>query len=128
MKVTILGSGLSIQSNHGYMSISTITLLEYQDYKVIIDTGGYGQRNHLINTLNNLQICTKEITHVIFTHIHWDHFVNFDLFHQATFIIGEEEFKDLHRNHGRRDRATPHQVIDTISSIEKVELIQENKE
>src|SRR5699024_7024785 len=65
---------------------------------------------------------------VVFTHIHWDHFVNFDLFEKAKFIISEQEIKSLKKHSKRRDRATPHQILNIINSIQEIKLVSDKEE
>lgn len=51
-------------------------LLEYDNKKIIFDTGG--NRLAFFNNLQKLNILLDTITHIIFSHQHWDHTAGFE--------------------------------------------------
>ena len=50
-------------------------LLEYDDKKIIFDTGG--NKSAFFNNIHKLNISLDTITHIIFSHQHWDHTAGF---------------------------------------------------
>lgn len=62
--------------------------------KIVIDAGNRADRNAVKMLLKDI-IDPKEIEIVIFTHLHYDHTGNFDLFENAKFYAGKEEIKSF---------------------------------
>ena len=58
--------------------------------KIVIDTGRKDNREILISSFKKI-IPTEKIDKVIFTHLHYDHIGNFDLFANAKFYASKEE-------------------------------------
>lgn len=58
--------------------------------KIVIDTGNRKNRDILINNFGKI-ISFDKINKVIFTHLHYDHIGNFDLFANAKFYASKEE-------------------------------------
>ncbi len=56
------------------------------DKKTVIDTGNRAFRNILQTFMKNI-IDFNKIEKVLFTHLHYDHIGNFDLFTKATFFL-----------------------------------------
>ena len=65
--------------------------------KIVIDTGNRDFRNMLINSLKKI-INPEKIENVFFTHLHYDHIGNFDLFANSKFYASEEEINSLKDN------------------------------
>ncbi len=65
--------------------------------KIIIDTGNRTYRDDLKNFLGRA-VNFEEIDIVIFTHLHYDHCGNFDLFPNAKFYASEQELLDAQEN------------------------------
>ncbi len=58
---------------------------------LVIDTGNRLLRNRFE------EVETDKVTHVIFTHLHYDHIGNFDLFPNARFFASKEEIEDFNK-------------------------------
>ncbi len=67
------------------------------DKKVIIDTG-YRKDRHLIDQFLGKLVDFKKVDIVIFTHLHYDHIGNFDLFPNAEFYASQQEIDDFRKN------------------------------
>ncbi len=67
------------------------------DEKTIIDTGNRSSRNILETFMSNVILFDK-VEKVIFTHLHYDHIGNFDLFKKAKFYASEEAINSLKEN------------------------------
>ncbi|MFC1723881.1 MBL fold metallo-hydrolase [Nanoarchaeota archaeon] len=65
--------------------------------KIIIDTGNRTYRDDLKNFLGRA-VNFEEIQIVIFTHLHYDHSGNYDLFPNAEFYASPEEIDDFRKN------------------------------
>lgn len=51
-------------------------LAEYEGRKILFDTGGYPEA--FFTNIDKLGIRLDEVTHVLFSHRHWDHMAGFD--------------------------------------------------
>ena len=70
---------------------SNVYFLDF-DEKIIIDTGPRTYREEVKEQLEKITPLEK-IQKVIFTHLHYDHIGNFDLFPNAKFYASGEEIK-----------------------------------
>jgi len=61
--------------------------------KVLIDCGFSGDRNYILNFMKD-----KEVKYILFTHLHYDHCGNVDLFPQAELYAHEYEIEAFHKN------------------------------
>lgn len=68
---------------------SNIYFLDLKE-KIIIDTGPKSYRDEIKKELSQI-IDLKKVEKVIFTHLHYDHMGNFDIFPNARFYASEEE-------------------------------------
>jgi len=71
---------------------SNVYLLEKE--RVVIDTGNRAQRTIIDQFLSKV-INFEFVDAVIFTHLHYDHIGNFDLFPNATFYASKKEIEDF---------------------------------
>jgi hydroxyacylglutathione hydrolase len=65
--------------------------------KIVIDTGRKKYRDLVLKSLGSL-VSLDKITKVIFTHLHYDHIGNYDLFPKAEFFASAQEIKDFQEN------------------------------
>lgn len=65
--------------------------------KVMIDAGNRTDRQHLLMFMGKAVDFAK-VDAVIFTHLHYDHCGNFDMFPNAEFYASEEEISDYNSN------------------------------
>lgn len=72
---------------------SNIYILKFDEI-IIIDAGNRDFNEEVKKSLL-LVIDTKDVKTVIFTHLHYDHIGNFDLFPNARFYAGDEEISAL---------------------------------
>lgn len=75
---------------------SNIYFLDFKE-KTLIDAGPKQYRSIVEQELSKV-IGLDKITKVIFTHLHYDHIGNFDLFKNAKFYASEEEIALLKEN------------------------------
>jgi glyoxylase-like metal-dependent hydrolase (beta-lactamase superfamily II) len=87
--LSILVEGFPGRSpTHGGLGWSTIGLLQDDTHSIIVDGGSFGIRDILLSKLAEKGLSRQDITHVLLTHAHWDHSVNWTLFPNAEIIIG----------------------------------------
>lgn len=67
------------------------------DEKVVIDTGSRANRSMVEQFLSKL-VDFRDVRKVIFTHLHYDHIGNFDLFKNAEFFASGQEIRDFKDN------------------------------
>jgi len=75
---------------------SNVYFLDFEE-KILIDTGNRKNRSILEQFLKPM-INFERISKVIFTHLHYDHIGNFDLFRNAEFFASEESIESLKNN------------------------------
>lgn len=86
LKILIYGCGFP------YFS-STVTLLRWRESIILIDTGSIIAREELVKKLNQLGIAISDVGHIVFTHMHMDHYGNLDLFPNAKLYMTYPEFE-----------------------------------
>jgi hydroxyacylglutathione hydrolase len=65
--------------------------------KIIIDTGSRQFQPKLLTFLAKV-VDFSSVDFVIFTHFHYDHIGNYDVFPNATLLASRAEIEDLHKN------------------------------
>lgn len=91
-KFDVVLQGTSFRTNLASIGISTVALVRGDD-NTIIDTGHFGNRRQLLNSLESLGLKPSEIDTVILTHSHWDHILNLELFRDAEVVINSNELR-----------------------------------
>lgn len=76
---------------------SNLFFIDFKNEKIIIDTGSRKNRRIVKDYLSKL-VDFNKITKVIFTHMHYDHIGNFDLFPNAEFFASKRELKCFDEN------------------------------
>jgi glyoxylase-like metal-dependent hydrolase (beta-lactamase superfamily II) len=76
---------------HGGLGWSSIVLLRGHGCVALIDTGSFGQRQPLIDRLRARGLAPQDVTHVLLTHSHWDHSINWVMFPKAQVFIEASE-------------------------------------
>lgn len=71
---------------------TNIYLLEKE--KIVIDTG-YRSRRQIISQFLSKLVPLEEVKMVLFTHLHYDHIGNFDLFPNAKLYASAQEIEDF---------------------------------
>lgn len=78
----------------GYDSVNIYYL---KNEGILIDAGNRADRQQIMQFLGKV-IDFNEIKKVIFTHLHYDHCGNFDLFPNAEFFASQEEIDDFKKD------------------------------
>jgi glyoxylase-like metal-dependent hydrolase (beta-lactamase superfamily II) len=80
-------------ATHGGLGWSTVALLRDGERTILVDTGPPAYLAVLHKEFERLGIDPADITHILATHLHWDHVGNFTMFPNATVIVGRHEFE-----------------------------------
>lgn len=91
LKWKVILSGLPITSNRGFVGWSSVSLINFKNHLGLFDIGAEGAREPLLSNLKNLGIGPLDIEFVIFSHLHFDHFINIELFPSAKLYTTAEE-------------------------------------
>ena len=75
---------------------SNLFLLKLDEW-ICIDTGSRTNANVVENCVQELTSFDK-VTKVLFTHLHYDHIGNFNLFSNAEFFASSNSIKDLEQD------------------------------
>jgi len=76
---------------HGGLGWSTVALIRGNGIVALVDVGSFNMRKGLIERLARRDLEPSDVTHVILTHSHYDHSLNWILFRQARIVIGARE-------------------------------------
>jgi N-acyl homoserine lactone hydrolase len=100
--VDLVVPGFTIRSDQSRLGLSTVTLVRGQR-TTIVDAGHYGRRGKIQEGLEALGVAPAAVDSLVFTHLHWDHMQNLDLFPNATIYVHPAELAYVQ---GRGDWAT----------------------
>nr|XP_054770638.1 metallo-beta-lactamase domain-containing protein 1-like [Lytechinus pictus]XP_054770639.1 metallo-beta-lactamase domain-containing protein 1-like [Lytechinus pictus] len=110
LKITVLKEGYCKPTKNNedgepcFHADGSITLVETEAHKVLVDTGGPWDKPYLIDAFKELGLGLEEVDYVIGTHGHSDHIGNLNLFPGATHIVGWDVCKrDLYTSHSFSD-------------------------
>jgi glyoxylase-like metal-dependent hydrolase (beta-lactamase superfamily II) len=134
VKIIQILPGLSIRTSVGMIGACAITLIENEGKIILVDTGHFGNRMHLIKALENNGIDPKTIEIVVLTHLHWDHCLNIDLFSNAKIYLNEKEYEmgdvipNFNNSSVEYNRAINNIIKETILKDKKIELFNDDIE
>ena len=89
---------------------------------MLVDTGSYRSRVHILNALAQRHMTVDDVTHVFITHCHWDHVMNMELFRNSTIFIPRLEY-EFCANVSPFNVATPSYVYNMCKGL-KLELLE----
>ncbi len=125
LHVEMLLEGQTRFTINGNLTVATTVLVQRAGRTVIIDPGGWNQRRALIDVLARQEIALDQVDAVIATHLHWDHFVNFEIFPKAQLVVGAAEWRRICS--GELDHATPSMTHHQLTNISRLHLAQEGE-
>jgi len=97
--------GAGIRSSYGTMGAGSVTLIEDEGKRLLVDVGHFGNRDQLRTALSKAGLEPREVDYVVLTHIHWDHCLNVDMFTSSEILTRDKEF-NLGTLSGIRDVST----------------------
>ena len=87
MDYSILLPGVPVSSARGALGWSTVSLIRHQQGLILVDTGSYGDRSNLLIALKEHDVSPDGISEVFITHLHYDHFLNAEIFSKARIWV-----------------------------------------
>src|SRR5579884_604735 len=90
--VELVAPGFTIRSDQSRLGLSTVALVRGQR-TTIVDAGHYGRRGKIEAGLRALGVAPEQVDSLVFTHLHWDHMQNLDLFPNATIYVHPAELE-----------------------------------
>lgn len=90
---TILLPGVPVTSDRGALGWCTVAYLALEGKRILFDTGSYGDRGVLLQRMDEVGLSPEQIDIVVVSHLHFDHFVNVDLFPQATILAPRRDLE-----------------------------------
>jgi N-acyl homoserine lactone hydrolase len=124
-KFDILLHGTSFRTNLVSLGICTVALIRGEK-NILLDTGHFGNRRQLLNSLNALGLMPSDIDTVILTHSHWDHVLNLELFRNAEVVISSKEVNHIDSIKGY-DWATPSYLGDILKNMKTKDVEGDKK-
>ncbi len=92
MKIEVLQKGFPGVPDRCGLSWSTIALITTDEHKILVDTGAYMARRKMLAQFEKRKLPLSDIDMILFTHLHFDHTDNCDLFPDALLVFGEVEW------------------------------------
>lgn len=91
-RLRVVLQGLPAKSNRGWLGWCNVVLMSTSNGYILFDTGSYGDRRELLDSLKDLGVNLSEIKGIFLTHFHFDHAVNIELFENAKIYMSEREY------------------------------------
>ncbi|NVK34734.1 MAG: MBL fold metallo-hydrolase [Rhodobacteraceae bacterium] len=88
----VLVPGSSVAFEGGFFGISSIVLVESAGKRALFDCGHGTTRRLLIEALEQRSLKPNDIDLLIFSHGHFDHVLNLDLFPNAPIMMSKDEW------------------------------------
>ena len=114
MKVKPLLEGKPFMTEYGIVGYSTVVLIACDDEKnILYDCGSKGCVLQLKEALEKAGMKPEDITHVVISHLHFDHVGNLPLFSDAEILLNKIEWESANQ--------TPDEwhSIQTLAYLEK---------
>ena len=114
MKVKPLLEGKPFMTEYGIVGYSTVVLIACDDEKnILYDCGSKGCVLQLKEALEKAGMKPEDITHVVISHLHFDHVGNLPLFSDAEILLNKIEWESANQ--------TPDEwhSIQTLAYVEK---------
>ena len=92
VQVNVLIEGYAKEIENGWLASSTVTLVESNGKKLIVDPGC--NRSKLLDVLLSNNLETDDIDYVLLTHSHIDHALLSGIFKKAKVLTSEEIYTD----------------------------------
>jgi len=115
-------------ATHGGLGWSTVCLLRDGERTVLVDTGPPAYLAVLHAEFERLGVAPAEVTHVLATHLHWDHVGNFTMFPNATVIVGRSEFEWARVQPAGTPLIPDLHVRRLAETLDRVQLVEEGED
>ena len=128
--VETLLDGYRLGTDQGSIAFCSVTLVEGLDEqgrlkRILVDTGHAGRRPALDGALSQRGLTRDSIDLVVFSHAHWDHIENLDMFPRAEIVMHPDERRYVRSPH-RNDFACPDWIDALLTRYEdRVRTVEE---
>lgn len=92
MKITQILEGKPFMTEFGIVGYSSVVLIQDGEKKILYDCGQRGCALQLKDGLRRQGLKPEDITHVVVSHLHFDHVGNLPLFRKAKVLISRTEW------------------------------------
>lgn len=113
----VLVPGSSLAFEGGFFGISSIILVTAGGKRALFDCGHGVTRRLLLAALSERGLSPRDIDLLVFSHGHFDHVLNLDLFPDAPIIMGREEREYLDAVY-EDDSTTPRYLASLLAARE----------
>ncbi|MCD6409524.1 MAG: MBL fold metallo-hydrolase [Candidatus Verstraetearchaeota archaeon] len=128
-KLKILLSGVPGFSSRGFFGWCTIALVKVNSGEYLLfDTGHHGDRLTLLRELERMGLSPDKISHVVVSHLHFDHCLNMHLFKKAKIYASEKELNYVLSNEyeAKGDPFVPYAYVKDLSS--RIATVEDGQE
>ena len=115
-KIDVLTYGFALVTDQGNVGYSTVSLVETDGRRILIDTGPASRRLWLFKALESRGLGFEDIDTVVLTHLHWDHCQNADLFTESKVLVHPKEI-DYAKNPNRHDVMSASYFTDMLGKL-----------
>ena len=112
---------------HGSLGFSTIALLRHEDAVGLVDVGSFGQRRLLMEQLAAHDLVPAQVTHVLLSHSHYDHAINWTLFPNAKIFIAKGEL-DWALEQPWGETPVPELYVRELSTLPRLQVVGEGEQ
>lgn len=94
MEIKMLLEGKPFMTEFGIVGYSSVVLIRTEDGKnILYDCGSKGCALQLKEALRQSGLASEQISHLVISHLHFDHVGNLPLFSKAEVLLSETEWK-----------------------------------
>lgn len=94
MKITHILEGRPFQTEFGIIGYSSVVLVQTKEKTILYDCGSRGCSVQLKENLKKQGLTPSDITHVVISHLHFDHVGNLPLFKNAKVLMSFTEWEN----------------------------------
>ena len=119
-ELKVIKPGILIRDRFGSIldARSTVTLIQSDDLKIIVDTGLSSEKERIIESLEKINLLPDDINNIILTHSHIDHTGNIKIFKNAKVFSHQNEPYD---NKSINNIELKGDIIDILPGINIIE-------
>ncbi|HEY3997845.1 MAG TPA: MBL fold metallo-hydrolase [Candidatus Xenobia bacterium] len=117
------------------------TLIKTPTARVLIDTGigpdvtdqyrdvlALERSRSIVDQLADWGVAPDEVTHVVLTHLHFDHVGGSGLFPKARYVIQKKEWDAAHSDHPKARAGYPRKPLEPLHHAPRLDLVDGEKE
>lgn len=115
-------------SERGALGWCTVSLIYHEGKKILFDTGSYGDRIFLLQGLRKLGLNTDQIDIVFVSHLHFDHFLNAEIFTASTIMVPRRDMRYVLENEYIA-RGDPYVPVSTVKYLrDRLMMVEDGEE